>query len=889
MARFSGGNAVYEIADLFRQRCLLEAKSLLWPERSAWTLSNTTALWAAFMGHPDTGKRTFLEKWHDQLLNESPDAHRVAADLVVLYQLFPTNIGRAAKMRELETIIAWKLSKDPPDLNILKRAFDNGLGSPGIQYLTGKPAQIAFYLQFSIRIARSKIDPHNAQACKDLADLVRAEVPQSGAARHILLHLLFPDKFEWIASEAQRRRIVEVFSADAGAASDQDAALFNIRGALQQRLGREIVDFYDRDIWPLWDERGAKPVRFWIEKTIVRGRPDREKGEYSVGNALWSPKRDKRGGDIYRFMRETRPGDVVFHLTDNEAITAISRVESKYGEFEGVADTEWGLGESFLVPLRDTVILDPPLSRTVFLSPPYSEHLVALIDAGTKNLFYNSGPSLNQGAYLTPAPPELVRILDQAYTDSTGKHLTDVVPEIAKIGELATAGNSWIFQGNPNFYDIRGAIRALKKLNWLVQRFKEEIKGGDRVYLWESGSEGGIVGVAEVAEAPQMRPESENERPFVRKLQKFEGEKLSATLRILSIVDPPISREELLTHQGLVGLSILKQPQGTNFRLTREEASIIEKIIGRTAITAPLGTPSLTDLERATNLSRAELEEIEALIKSKGQIILEGPPGSGKTYIAELFARYLAGELLEGPATESAQTVQFHQSYSYEDFIEGIRPETNAAGQLEYHVRPGVFKNFCDAAARSGKPSVFVIDEINRGNISRILGELLFLLEYRNREILLPYDRKPFSIPRNVYIIGTMNTTDRSLAQIDYALRRRFFFYQLSPVHNGQAPALVRKLENLGVEPRARERLLRLFINLNTKIVENLGEHFQVGHSHFMREDIGEDHVLQQVWDRSIIPLIGEYFYNSRDKASVLAEYTIENLLKDRTESTHNA
>jgi hypothetical protein len=451
VARIPGGVTVYEVADLFRQRCLTEGKSLLWPERAVWTLSNTKALWDAFMGRPDTSKRTFLEKWHDQLLNEQEDVHRAAVELIALYELFPTNIGKEAKLTELNTIIAWKLTQDKPDLSLLERAFEHGIGSTGIDYLTGKPWQLAFYLQFSIRIIRDKIDPRNAEACKQLADLVQAEIHQSGAARHIILHLLFPDQFESMASEAHKRRIVEVFSAEAAGSADPDSALSQIRKALQQKYKRESIDFYGNDIQPLWRGDEADPVQFWIEKTIVRGRPDREKGEFALGRALWSPRQDKRGGDIYRYMREVRPGDIVLHLTDNEAITAISKAESSYQDFNGVADTEWGLGPSYLVRLRDTVFLDPSLSRSVFFSAPYRERLVALIDAGTKNLFYTREPSLNQGAYLTPAPSELIHILDDAYIKSAGKSLAEVIPEIVTRSGSDGKGDSWIFQANPNF------------------------------------------------------------------------------------------------------------------------------------------------------------------------------------------------------------------------------------------------------------------------------------------------------------------------------------------------------------------------------------------------------------------------------------------------------
>jgi hypothetical protein len=436
VARPPGRDAIYETAELFRQRCLVENKSLLWPGRSVWASANTSALWAAFMERPDTSKRSFLEKWHDQLQDESENVHRLAVELIALYNLFPTTIGKETKLREVATVMSWKLSEDKPEMSLLDRAFDRGLGNPGPQYLFGKPWQIAFYLEFARRFIQEGVDPQNMEAYKRLANNVQNQVQQSGAARNIMLHLLFPNYFERIASDKMRSRIVEVFSDDAGGETDQDSALLNIRRALQQKYGREQFDFYDKDIASLWRQGGLEPVCFWIEKTLVRGRADREKGEFALGKALWSPKQDKRGGDIYRFMRELKPGDVVFHLTDNEGITAISRVESEFEEFGGVADTEWGTNPSYLVRLRDTLNLLPPLDRSVFFSEPFSARLKSLIDAGVKNLFYNREPALNQGAYLTPAPTDLVRILDDAYKVAANKSLAELVPEIAELPSI---------------------------------------------------------------------------------------------------------------------------------------------------------------------------------------------------------------------------------------------------------------------------------------------------------------------------------------------------------------------------------------------------------------------------------------------------------------------
>jgi 5-methylcytosine-specific restriction endonuclease McrBC GTP-binding regulatory subunit McrB len=199
-------------------------------------------------------------------------------------------------------------------------------------------------------------------------------------------------------------------------------------------------------------------------------------------------------------------------------------------------------------------------------------------------------------------------------------------------------------------------------------------------------------------------------------------------------------------------------------------------------------------------------------------------------------------------------------------------------------VKDGIFKRFCeDAARRPDRPFVIIIDEINRGNISRIFGELLYLLEYREKEIVLPYakeDDPPFSIPRNVYMIGTMNTTDRSLAQIDYALRRRFFFYELLPVVDGKAPVLERWLAKQDLAPRVRGRLVTLFVALNQRVQRELGEDFQVGHSYFMIPAIGTEVELRLVWRRSVMPLLTEYFYNYRNRDVLLREFELDKLLE---------
>lgn len=298
--------------------------------------------------------------------------------------------------------------------------------------------------------------------------------------------------------------------------------------------------------------------------------------------------------------------------------------------------------------------------------------------------------------------------------------------------------------------------------------------------------------------------------------------------------------------------------------------------------------PTLDEVARRTYLQPAQLQDLVSLIREhrQRQIVFEGPPGSGKTFVADMFARYLTGNPLEGPTDERMVTVQFHQSYGYEDFVQGIRPETDPeTGQLRYEVRDGVFKALCDrAAADPDRTYVVLIDEINRGNISRILGELLLVLEYREKQVRLAYsppDATPFSVPENVVVLGTMNTTDRSLTQIDYALRRRFYFYRLMPIEGNDAPVLRGWLNDHGVSPADRDAVLRLFRALNARVSDELDEHFQVGHSYFMRPGIERPEVQEQIWRHAILPLLEEYFYNRPNLRELLAEFSRATLLAD--------
>ena len=245
-----------------------------------------------------------------------------------------------------------------------------------------------------------------------------------------------------------------------------------------------------------------------------------------------------------------------------------------------------------------------------------------------------------------------------------------------------------------------------------------------------------------------------------------------------------------------------------------------------------------------TGFAEAELARWVRAIERKGQAILYGPPGTGKTYVAEHLARHLIGG-----GDGFCDLVQFHPAYAYEDFIQGLRPQARKDGGLDYLLVPGRFLEFCAQAAQRTGRCVLIIDEINRANLARVFGELMYLLEYRDREIPLAGGKR-FRIPRNVRLIGTMNTADRSIALVDHALRRRFAFLPLYPDYD-----VLRRYHQLTGFPVGG--LIGKLQELN----QHIGDfHYQVGITFFLRADLAE--TLSDIWQMEIEPYLEEYFFD---------------------------
>ena len=281
---------------------------------------------------------------------------------------------------------------------------------------------------------------------------------------------------------------------------------------------------------------------------------------------------------------------------------------------------------------------------------------------------------------------------------------------------------------------------------------------------------------------------------------------------------------------------------------------------------------NLAALAENLYLPTAFLEEINLLLEEKKQVIFQGPPGTGKTYVARKLAEQIAG------SKDRVRLVQFHPSYDYVDFWQGYRPTSDEDGNLRYELKDGSLMQAAEAARKNqGNKHFLIIDEINRANLSKVFGELYYALEYREETVELQFSDESYNLPENLYIIGTMNTADRSIALVDLALRRRFYFVEFHP-DRGPIKGLLRRY--LAKNPATVDWLANVVDRANGLLSDE--PHAAIGPSHFMKENLNEDRI-RRIWRYGVLPYIEERLFGQDERR--LAEFDLDTLRRAFTSS----
>lgn len=332
------------------------------------------------------------------------------------------------------------------------------------------------------------------------------------------------------------------------------------------------------------------------------------------------------------------------------------------------------------------------------------------------------------------------------------------------------------------------------------------------------------------------------------------------TKNLLNFID----FDEIKGLPELENMEYLKNQQGSFFKLTKEEYDTlmyqIDEANPEEDRQKEYSSYSDKDFLSEVYISQTRLNQIKHLLLRKQNVILQGAPGVGKTFCAKRLAYSLLGEVND----DRISFIQFHQNYSYEDFIMGYKPEGS-----DFVLKEGVFYRFCRKAQNDPQGKYFfIIDEINRGNLSKIFGELLMLIEkeYRGTYASMPYKEERFVVPQNLYIIGMMNTADRSLAMIDYALRRRFSFIEMEPGFDSDGFKNYQK----GLKSELFDRIVNLIkeLNLNISDDNSLGKGFKIGHSYLCgieQKDCTKE-LLEEIVKYDILPMLQEYWFDNQDK-----------------------